>query len=58
MIDKFFIWVGRNRKEIGYTIAAGNILSGISLLAGGSNTNGWVFIFLGTLIAFDTATTP
>jgi hypothetical protein len=58
MIDKFFIWVGRNRKEIGYTIAAGNILSGLSLLASGPNTNGWVFIFLGTLIAFDTATTP
>jgi hypothetical protein len=58
MKDKFFMWFGRNRKAIGYTVAGGNILGGISLLAGGQNTNGWLQIFLGGVIAIDTATTP
>lgn len=58
MIDKFFIWVGRNRKAIGYTVAGGNILCGLSLLSGGHNSDGWMFIILGSFIAFDTATTP
>jgi hypothetical protein len=36
MLDKFFIWVGRNRKEISLTIGGLNILSGISALANGN----------------------
>lgn len=58
MIDKFFIWVGRNRKTIGYTVAGLNILSGLSLLSSGQATNGWLGIFLGSVIAIDTATSP
>jgi hypothetical protein len=36
MMDKFFIWVGRNRKEISLTIGGLNILSGISALFNGN----------------------
>lgn len=36
MLDKFFIWVGRNRKEISLTIGGLNILSGINALANGN----------------------
>ena len=57
-MDKFFIWVGRNRKTIGYTVAGLNVLSGISLLSSGQDTNGWLLIFLGSIIAFDTSTSP
>ena len=35
MLDKFFIWVGRNRKEIGLTIGGLNLLSGISAIVNG-----------------------
>lgn len=58
MTDKFFIWVGRNRKTIGYTIAGLNILSGLNLLINGQDANGWLLFFLGGVIAIDTATTP
>ena len=36
MLDKFFIWVGRNRKEISLTIGGLNILSGLSALINGN----------------------
>jgi len=58
MKDKFFAWFGRNRKTIGYAVAGGNVLCGISLLASGQDTNGWISIFIGSVIAFDTSTTP
>ena len=34
-MDKFFIWVGRNRKEISLTIGGLNLLSGLSALVNG-----------------------
>ena len=58
MSDKFFMWFDRNRKTIGYTVAGINILNGLSLLSSGQNTNGWLQLFLGGVIASDTATTP
>ena len=58
MSDKFFMWFDRNRKTIGYTVAGINILNGLSLLSSGQNTNGWLQLFLGCVIASDTATTP
>jgi len=36
MMDKFFIWVGRNRKEISLTIGGLNLLSGLSALVNGN----------------------
>ena len=56
-MDKFFIWVGRYRKPIGYTIASLNILGGISYLINGQDTYGWLQIFLGVFIAYDTVAT-
>ena len=35
MLDKFFEWVGRNRKEISLTIGGLNLLSGISAIVNG-----------------------
>jgi hypothetical protein len=35
MLDKFFIWVGRNRKEISLTIGGVNLLAGLSSLING-----------------------
>jgi hypothetical protein len=35
-MDKFFIWVGRNRKEISLTIGGLNLLSGLSALVNGN----------------------
>jgi hypothetical protein len=35
-MDKFFIWVGRNRKEISLTIGGLNLLSGLSALINGN----------------------
>lgn len=52
------MWFDRNRKTIGYTVAGLNILGGLSLLSGEQLTNGWLQIFLGGVIAIDTATTP
>ena len=36
MLDNFFIWVGRNRKEISLTIGGLNLLSGLSALVNGN----------------------
>jgi hypothetical protein len=36
MLDKFFIWVGRNRKEISLTIGGVNLLAGLSSLINGN----------------------
>lgn len=58
MTDKIIDWCTIHRKKIGYTIAGINILSGLSLLSSGQNTNGWLQLFLGGVIAIDTATTP
>ena len=58
MSDKFFMWFDRNRKTIGYTVAGINILSGLSLLSSGQNTNGWLQLFLGGVIALDASTMP
>ena len=58
MKDKFISWCALHRRKIAYTIAGMNILSGLSLLASGQNTNGWIQIFLGSVIALDASTMP
>ena len=58
MKDKIINWVTINRKKIAYTIAGLNILGGLSLLSSGQNTNGWMQIFLGSVIALDASTMP
>jgi len=58
MREKIIDWCGIHRKKICYTIAGLNVLSGLSLIYSGQDTNGWLQIFLGGVIAIDTATTP
>ena len=40
MIDKFYIWVGRNRRAIGTTIAGLGIISGVLSILAGNITGG------------------
>ena len=58
MKDKIIDWCAIHRKKIAYTIAGLNVLGGISLLLSGQDTNGWLQIFIGSVILLDTVTTP
>lgn len=53
MLDKFFEWVGRNRKEISLTIGGLNILSGISALFTGNYGLVVVGFTIGGILIFD-----
>jgi hypothetical protein len=53
MMDKFFIWVGRNRKEISLTIGGLNILSGISALVSGNYGLAIVGFTIGAALILD-----
>ena len=53
MMDKFFIWVGRNRKEISLTIGGLNILSGISALFNGNYALAVVGFTIGAALILD-----
>ncbi len=46
-MDKFFEWTDRNRKSIGYTIGALNLLAGINSLA----SNNYIFAVVNFAIA-------
>ena len=52
-MDKFFIWVGRNRKEISLTIGGLNILSGISALFNGNYGLAVVGFTIGAALILD-----
>ena len=53
MLDKFFIWVGRNKKEISLTIGGLNILSGISALINGNYGLAIVGFTIGGILLLD-----
>ena len=53
-MDKFFIWVGRNRKVLGYSIGSLAVLSGCANLITGDITNGIVSSFIGLVVLIDT----
>ena len=53
MLDKFFIWIGRNRKEIGLTIGGLNILSGLSALVNGDYALAIVGFTIGGALILD-----
>jgi hypothetical protein len=53
MLDKFFIWVGQNRKEISLTIGGLNLLSGISALVNGDYGLAIVGFTIGGFLIFD-----
>jgi hypothetical protein len=53
MIDKFYIWVGKNRKAIGSVIAGLGIVSGILSIFAGNITGGVLSIAVAFVIVSD-----
>jgi hypothetical protein len=53
MMDKFIFWFTENRKNIGYTLGALNLVGGLSMLASGQNMNALIQIFVGSVLIFD-----
>ena len=54
MIDKFFIWFGRNRKTIGYTIGGLNLLLAVNYLIQGQYGMAMLWLLIGGMIVYDT----
>lgn len=52
-MDKFFIWVGRNRHAIGYTIGGLCLFSAGLDYAIGDTMNAIMFTIMGIAISFD-----
>jgi len=53
MKDKILFWFTENRKKIGYTLGAVNVLGGASLIASGNTSNGVIQLFVGSVLIFD-----
>lgn len=58
MLDKFFVWVGRNRHPIGFTVGGLNILASLSHLVTGSWGLAVLWFIMGAYIVYDTARMP
>lgn len=58
MKEKIMFWFTENRKKIGYTLGALNILSGIESLVHGQTSNGLIMFFVGGVLIFDAWTYP
>ena len=54
MKDKFFVWFGRNRKTIGYTIGGMNLLVALSHLVQGQLGLMLLWLVISFMIIFDT----
>ena len=54
MKDKFFVWFGRNRRTIGYTIGVLNLLTALSHLIQGQLGLMLFWLVIGCMIIFDT----
>jgi hypothetical protein len=54
MMKTFLEWFGRNRKVIGYTVGALNLLDGFLGFAFGDYTNGALWTLVGIVILIDT----
>ena len=53
MKDTVIFWFTENRKKIGYTLGALNVLGGLSLLTTGNTGNGLIQIFAGSVLIYD-----
>lgn len=53
MLEKFVFWFTENRKKIGYTLGALNIISGLGVLAIGATGHVLIPIFIGSVLIFD-----
>ena len=54
MFEKFAVWFGTYRKQIGYTIGGINVVSGLQYFAQGNTAQGWLFFMIGYIILLDT----
>ena len=54
MKDKFFVWFGRNRKTIGYTVGGSNLLIALSHLIQGQYGLMLLWLVIAATIIFDT----
>jgi hypothetical protein len=52
-MDKFFEWIGRNRKPISYTIGALNLFAGISNLVNDNYTLAVVNLAIAAILIAD-----
>jgi hypothetical protein len=52
-MNKFFEWVGRHHKTIGYVCGGATAGCGIGLIVNGSVWTGVFFIVLGVALTFD-----
>ena len=53
-MNNFLNWFSRNRKAIGYTVSAVNIIGGLNALVIGNIADGVIGLLLGTVILIDT----
>lgn len=54
MMDKFFVWFGRNRKTIGYTAGGMNLLLAVNYMIQGQYGMAMLWLFIGAMIVYDT----
>ncbi len=54
MKDKFFEWLGRNRKTIGYTVGGLNLLAALNYLVQGQYGLAVLWLAIGGMIVLDT----
>jgi hypothetical protein len=54
MKDKILIWIGRNRRAIGYTVGGLNLLVAGSHLAQGQYGLAMLWLVIGSMIVMDT----
>lgn len=54
MMDKFFVWFGRNRKTIGYTVGVLNLSLAVSYMIQGQYGMAMLWLFVGAMIVYDT----
>lgn len=54
MKDKILIWIGRNRKAIGYTVGGLNLLAALNHLAMGQYGLAMLWLVIGAMIVMDT----
>lgn len=57
MKHKFVDWCSTHRKNIAYTLAGLNLVSGFSLIGSGQYINGYLQLFIGAVILIDAVTT-
>ena len=53
MFEKFAVWFGTYRKQIGYTIGGINVLGGLQYFAQSNTAQGWLYVMVGGILILD-----